>query len=227
MIGIIFMSDPIVVAKVAEGLIPKIQELSALFLNPGVEELGLWLRDRIRIYRLENLAKVLSKANARLMLDQGEIKPIRLKEFLALAEACSMEDEDEMIERWSNLLVSSIQGNPVLPSYIRVLAELTSGQAQVLDLIHQLQADIGVQKNSQYKVFAVEIANVRAKAKFSEEDFWRIVGNLERLNLICRRSPFESMGADLDDFAQPGEDYFGTTGFAEDFLAAVARPAQP
>lgn len=218
--------DVIGIRKAMEAVTQPLRDLLSLFLNPAVAEAGLWLRDRVHIERQRNLQKVLSKAKVKLDLASIEIKPLPIREFLPLADACSLEDEDDMIERWSNLLVGGVCRNPLLPSYVRLLSELTPEQARVLDSVQALQTDIGIQQRPGYAILAVEMETLQTLCKLPQDTFGRIVSKLERLNLLRRRYPQETFTHSVYEFSGDDPYFVGTTEFADDFLVTCNRHQQ-
>jgi hypothetical protein len=220
-------SDVIGLGKTAEAVeasTREVRELFCLFLKPAVSEIGMWLGDRVYIARERSLGKVLARAKADLDSAGIEIKPVQARVFLPLANACSLEEEEEMITRWSNLLVGAVCGNPLLPSYVHLLSELSPEQARILDSIHTLQTDIGVQKLPEFPVMAVEMGHLRSISKLPQDTFGRIMENLSRLNLIRRRYPEETFTQSVYEFSGYDPYFVGTTEFADDFLIACNRP---
>jgi hypothetical protein len=210
--------------EVAERITQEIRELLSLFLKPAVSETGLWLGDRVHIARERNLQKVLAKAKFELESAGIEIKPVQGRIFIPLADACSLEEDEDMIHRWSNLLIGAVCGNPLLPSYIRLLSELSPEQARLLDSVQTLQTDIGIQKRPEYPVLAVEIEHLRNESKLEADTFERIFTNLLRLNLLRRRHPEETFTGSVYEFSGYDAYFVGTTEFADDFLMTCNRP---
>jgi hypothetical protein len=104
-----------------------------LLIRPGAEQVGGWIGDRLQIARRQNVEKVLAKAKAR--LDADDVTPVTVptKILIPLIEKCSIEDEEDMIDRWANLLAASASGVNVPPSYVQTLADLSPTAARLLD----------------------------------------------------------------------------------------------
>ena len=123
------------IGKVAESVelgTRKVRGLLSLFLKPSITQLGLFGGDWLKSQRETQLAKTLAKAKAKLNAGKLAINPVPLKLLKPIVEDCSLEEDEDMIERWANLLAAAACGDPVLPTYVRLLAELTPNEAQLL-----------------------------------------------------------------------------------------------
>jgi len=218
------VTDIVGIGKAAEPLVQGFRGLLSLFFKPAAVETGLWLGDRVRIVRERNLENVLSKAKKKLDAAGIEINPIATKIFLPLVEAASLEDEEEMIERWANLLAAAASGKSVLPSYIQILSQLSPDEARILDLVQELQRDIRENKNSGSPIFAANIKDVQQTLKLPGDTFRRGSVNLDRLELLKRRFPIPSIIFGGIPPAKHESDLVGTTEFADDILGMCNRP---
>jgi hypothetical protein len=111
-------------------------------LGPLVEAGGL-LRDHVRFRRWKADVKMLEKAQA--FLEDRGIDPSRVpaKILFPLLDYASLEDEaDEvMLDRWAALLANAAAGTErgatVLPSFPRILSELSPEEAATLDKLYR------------------------------------------------------------------------------------------
>jgi hypothetical protein len=110
--------------------------------GPAVE-VGEFLRDQVRFVRGMVQIKMFKRASA--YLDKQGIPPhqVSIKLLFPLLELSSLEDEDddEMIDRWAALLANAAagpdRGAAVLPSFARMLAELSPEEAVILDTLYR------------------------------------------------------------------------------------------
>jgi hypothetical protein len=205
--------------QVATVTIQSIEHALSPFLKPAATEAGEWLADRIRVLRYCNIQNVLMKAKAKLDKANVDPLPISSKILFPLLEAAALEDENDMIDRWANLLATAASENGVLPSFVTILANLSPAEAQVLDWINKLQKEISKVKNPQVSVLAADLLDVRVASKLPQNHFRRIVFNLNRLGLIVRRFPdvtFQGTGVRIIKLEGA---LFGTTEFGDEFLA--------
>lgn len=114
--------------------------LSTLF-GPAVEAIAI-LTDEVRMLRWKRQAKMLARANAH--LDALGLRPtaISLKLLVPLLEYASLEDESDeaMVDRWAALLANAAAGRhgaAMLPSFPRILSELSSEEVVVLDTLYR------------------------------------------------------------------------------------------
>lgn len=101
------------------------------------QSIGIF-NDKLKYWRWENQVNLISKANQK-MEKLGidiPIKQIPLKLGLPLIEAASLEDDNELQELWANLLVNSSTEFSLERSYISVLEQLSSVEAQILVSIY-------------------------------------------------------------------------------------------
>jgi hypothetical protein len=152
-------------------------------LGPVVEG-GEMLRDRVRSRRWKAEVKMLEKARA--FLDDRGIDPSRVpvKILFPLLEYASLEDEEDeiMLGRWAALLANAAAGTErgatVLPSFPRILSELSPEEAVILDKLYSGPDPERVP--SMYHLFADDPRLDRAEDPlFNTRCF-----NLDRLGLL-------------------------------------------
>lgn len=148
---------------------------------PSLEEGGGIIADTVAYWRFKNKVNLVLKAKA--FLEAKGIEPKRLlpKVVAPLLEAGSLEEESDMQERWAALLASAATDpDRVPPAFPRILAELSSIEAKILewmtDRVHQQVGWVATFE---------EIHDVHHLATWEYEV---LMGNLVRLNL-CRPSP--------------------------------------
>jgi hypothetical protein len=158
-------------------------------LGPLVE-VGDLARDQIRYIRWKVQVKMFKRANE--FLDENGIptQQVSMKLLLPLVELSSLEDEDddEMVDRWAALLANAAagpnRGATVLPSFPRILAELSPQEAAILDVLYQPPDPDRVPE--MYHLYPDDPRFDRANdPMFNTRCF-----NLERLGLL--RAPWEN-----------------------------------
>jgi uncharacterized Zn finger protein len=110
-------------------------------IRPFTEARGL-KADQIRLQREDVAIQIAQKARERLA-SKSEVKPVPLKVLIPPLEKGSLEEpnDGEMIERWSALLASAAEGEPVEPRLVSILGELSGRQAKFLRDLALLRVD--------------------------------------------------------------------------------------
>jgi len=151
-------------------------------IAPGLEQGGGIIGDTVAYWRFKNKVNLVLKAKA--FLETKGIEPKRLlPEVVApLLEAGSLEAENDMKDRWAALLASAAaEPSSVPPAFPRILSELSSTEAQILEwMANRAHFQMGWVATFQ------EIFN-KHFLYGAEEQYEVLMGNLVRLNL-CRPS---------------------------------------
>jgi Abortive infection alpha/Protein of unknown function (DUF2806) len=104
--------------------------------GPAVEEVGLMIGDRVKVYRIKNLIATTQKTR-RILEDAGLLPnavPSRL--LLPIMDTCSVEDNEDLQQRWAGLLASASQeSDSFSPSFVETLKQLTPREAKLLDRV--------------------------------------------------------------------------------------------
>jgi hypothetical protein len=106
--------------------------------GPAGDELGLWLRDKVRDYRARNTTRTVSSAQRMLSDGRKQVREVPLRTLLPLLDGASIEDSAELAELWAALLANAADANakgipPIFPS---ILQQLTPFDATVLNRIN-------------------------------------------------------------------------------------------
>lgn len=107
-------------------------------VRPWSEARGL-KADLIRLQREEVALKIAQRAAHRIGVENAAIEPIPLKVLVPLLEHGSNEriDDDYMIDRWAELLVSATEQGSISPRFVSLLSELNGRQAELLTNLYQ------------------------------------------------------------------------------------------
>ncbi|CAN5395377.1 hypothetical protein BH09BAC1_BH09BAC1_28440 [soil metagenome] len=103
---------------------------------PALEEVGLMLRDQVRQWRLNNILRIITKAQGKLIFENGELQiKAHPRVILSIIENGSLNDDDEIQELWAGLFVSSCtkdgQDDENL-IFVDLLKQLTAIEAKIL-----------------------------------------------------------------------------------------------
>jgi vacuolar-type H+-ATPase subunit H len=189
------------------------RELIYEFLSPVAKESGRYIADKIRVVRIANITKMLNKAKKKLDAQSVPISPIALKIFVPILEGCSLEEEDGMIEKWANLLSAAASSARVLPSYIRILADLTPQEARILDKTFD-----------QSSMEPMKVGDLHTVDSLTDEQFLNAILNLQRLELLAMKFKETTFLAGGVPVATKDTDLIGLTLFGRRFAQVVCRP---
>ena len=154
------------------------KEYLDLLVAPGLEQGGGIIADTVAYWRFKNKVNLVLKAKQ--FLEEKGIEPKReLPKVVApLLEAGSLEEENDMKDRWAALLASAAADpTKVPPAFPRILSDLSSTEARILEwMTDRVHREIGWVATGQ------EIRDVH---RLSTSEYEVLMGNLVRLNL-CR-----------------------------------------
>lgn len=87
-------------------------------VNPSVEELGLLIKDRISFWRFSNQVKILNKAKNICEKNNISIKSISPKILCPYLENASLEEDEELQDKWAALLVNMVDSNENVQNHV-------------------------------------------------------------------------------------------------------------
>jgi len=124
----------------------------------SLEEAGLLFGDKIRVRRLTNQIKIFSQAKKIAEDNNISIKQINLKTLVPLLEFSSLEEDETLQLKWSNLIVNFSDKNQIYESSIFpfILNQLSSNEAIKLENIKNV-IEISSKK---IELTDIEISNV-------------------------------------------------------------------
>jgi hypothetical protein len=158
-------------------------------LGPAVEEVGFFLEDKVRLYRLKNQIRILAKAQEMLVSAGINPKAIPLRTLLPLLDGASLEDDIELSLKWAGLLASAAsgEGKENHPAFPHILGQLSPLDARIIE---RLDICGGELSHAKFK------AETRQELSISEEEYSYSFRNLFRLGLcvsVMRKSTLEEV----------------------------------
>lgn len=186
--------------KAAAEVVKSVTDLLKPFTDPALGELGEYVADKIRYLRVRNAIKVLSRAEELLHSIGIEPRPVAPRILVAVLEGAGLEEEDELVERWSLLLATAGAGTVVPPAFPSMLRELRGVEAKVLEVLGTAEDPVPGSMSP-----GLLGGDVRERVGIDQRDFALSTANLLRLGLIVKTStlvggPVE-MGYDHDGYA--------------------------
>ena len=163
-------------AKIAEKFLGKL-------VDPALKESGGILGDNVRFWRFKNQINLTIKAKE--FLEKKGINPQKIlpKTLLPILENGSLEDNEDLRDRWSALLAHAADPSSevtIRPSFPEILKQLSPLEVTILDNFYEgykdkskeEQKNIGIDKNKALQIFEI-----------SSDEYNILVENLFRLGL--------------------------------------------
>jgi len=125
-------------AEAAKDLIQKV-------IVPPLEEVGSLFADQIKLFRFKNQVGIILKAEEYLRKKNIKTKKVSLKVLAPFLEDCSLEEDEDLKEKWAALLVNIVkEDSPIDNSlYSIILSQLSPKDARVFEYIFQLSTRKG------------------------------------------------------------------------------------
>lgn len=185
--------------------------ISKYIAGPLEQGMGIF-EDRLRYLRWESQLRLMRRAEETLK-HLGMTTPTRavpLKIAIPLLQAASIEEDDQLQDRWVNLLVNAANegsGVEISRSYIAILEQLTPIEAQILDVIYALPFE-EIQHDGACTRDLPRSARTRTEEERKKEQTFEIcnevklaLGNLERVG--CIRIPATWGGGESFHWVNP------------------------
>lgn len=104
---------------------------------PPIEELGLLVRDQISYWRFNNQIKILNKAKSICEKNKINVKAIPPKLLCPYLENASLEDDDELQDKWAILLVNMVDSQQNIQNHVfpYILSQLSKDEFNLLESV--------------------------------------------------------------------------------------------
>lgn len=106
-------------------------------ITPPLEQVGGLLADKVKSWRLNNQIAIVIKAE-NLLKERGvKTKKVSLKVMAPLLEECSLEDDENLQQKWAALLANTVSENSTVKTnlFTSTLKEMTAEDAEVFQVI--------------------------------------------------------------------------------------------
>jgi len=123
--------------EVIKAAIKGVSSFLELVFKPGLEELGYLMKDEVRYWRLNNILRMLNKAQGKLDFDGKELNlTANARVGLNIMECCSEVDNEELQDLWAGLFASSCTPDGKDDSnmnFVDLLRRMSSVEAKIID----------------------------------------------------------------------------------------------
>lgn len=125
-------------AQLASGAIAELQNIVGRLLGPASTELGGLVGDQVKAWRAARALKLLRKVEGKIEEAGYHNVCVSPKFLTPWIDAASLESDDDLCERWANLLAHAADpdGEDETVGYITVLRELAPRDASLLDAVY-------------------------------------------------------------------------------------------
>jgi hypothetical protein len=174
-----------------------LDKITPEFVRHGVGILG----DNVRSWRIQNQFGILQKTKKKVEDSGLKMSQIKLKELCCLIDYSSLEEDENMQEKWSNMLSNAITRKYSLKLvYIELLKQISNEDLKLLYCIKNLIEKDEEQKQNPSTIDGLDIDKITVKkfrtyttidqikkgssniGDFTDIDI--MIDNLERLNII-------------------------------------------
>ncbi len=142
----------------------------SMVCKPASEELGLWIGDKVRMWRLKNVISIIEKTQNKFTFENNKLQ-IHPKILGIVFDKGSWEDDSYIQEYWSSLLNSSFSENPSTENslYFNILSQLSKTEVLLIDYFCRMSK---IDFDNPFKIKVTEKGIIIAAL-----DFYTIVGN--------------------------------------------------
>lgn len=174
-------------------IIDKTEKFLNTIFGSAAKEIGELIADRVRYRRLKNQIKIFNKTRMLLEENNLEARELNLKTLVPLIENSSLEEDDLLSDKWSNLIANMVSTpeDGLEPKLVKTLSNLSSIEAKVLDKSYDLFFDERKNKWDSYQKglfkdrYSNEDAIKRDRVFIPYSRIHKIFNMSEELTKIC------------------------------------------
>ena len=198
------------------------KEFLGKLISPTVEEVGLLISDNVKYLRFKNQVKILLKAKKYVEENNISLKEIPIKILVPLLEKASLEDNEQLQDKWANMVVNMVDSesniqNQVFPYILSQLSiqeynELKNISDKEKELTEKIKYWTRVRVlNDDKHSFKPETKKLKEEIdKIEQAGFWLSIEefevvNIARLGLIRQLPP----KLHIEEFQTGGAEYEG------------------
>ncbi|MBR7793451.1 DUF4393 domain-containing protein [Undibacterium sp. FT147W] len=106
-------------------------------VTPPIEELGLLVKDQISYWRFNNQIRILNKAKALCEKNKINIKSLPPKLLCPYLENASLEDDNDLQDKWAALLVNMVDSEQNIQNHVfpYILSQLSKDEFDLLESV--------------------------------------------------------------------------------------------
>ncbi|WP_332023022.1 Abi-alpha family protein [Kaistella sp.] len=199
------MSEVNIKSTTIEKDIELIKDFAEKLIGPTIEEVGLLMSDNIKYYRFKNQLNILTKAKKYVKDKNIDIKHIPIKILVPLLESASLEEDNELQDKWAFMVGNLADSNQNLQNQVfpYLLTQISLNEFQQLqnfsekervyiinrNKLNDISKEHGYYHNDKYKKL-YEIVNKVEQEGFILKGLEEYeYSNLQRLGLLKQLPP--------------------------------------
>jgi hypothetical protein len=197
-------------------LLEPVKDVMRRLLGPAATEIGLAWGDSFRVWRLKRVVRLLEEVE-HLAADNGvQLKPVAPRLLFPILEAASLQDDEELYNRWIALLTNfaSDHDSSLLPSFPETLRQLTPEEARFLDKAYDDVEDAHRETPPRLERISGELLKSTSQV---------MMDDLERLQLVTRNSVLVT-GGDEGINIFPAGNHLHLSELGKAFIRACRAP---
>ena len=161
-------------------------------LSPAIEEVGGILKDQVSSFRFNNQVRMLVNAKAKCEKNGISPKAISFKLLVPLIEYSGLEEDDELLDKWANLLSNMADSEQNIQNHVfpYILSQLSTNEFSVINAVYdtKIKQDIAIREDikvynsemvskiieHQTRINGVdnELSELTSKGKNGSQEFW-------------------------------------------------------
>lgn len=147
-----------------------------------IKDTGGILNDQIRQWRLLNALRLVKNTQKKIEEKGYPIKQVSLKVISPLLENASLEESQNIKQKWEDLLANvSTKKKKVTPNFVEMLKELSPQEVAILDLLYDPVKEKNYSERREVQFDKNKVAN---HFNLQEEEIDLIIENMYRLNIL-------------------------------------------
>ncbi len=141
------------------------KDFAGKLVLPPIEELGLLVKDQISYWRFSNQVKILNKAKSICENNNVSVKSIPPKLLCPYLENASLEDDDNLQDKWATLLVNMVDSKQNIQNHVfpYILSQLSKDEFGLLE-------SVLTEKKNRVSELQVELSNFLENEEGIESD---------------------------------------------------------
>jgi len=113
-------------------------------IGPSIDEIGLLFADNLKLIRFKNQVRMLLKAREYVDMKGIKIKEVPIKLLVPLLEGASLEDDENLQDKWTNMLINMVDSEANFQNHIfpYILSQVSINEFEALkSLMTEEEAD--------------------------------------------------------------------------------------
>ncbi len=158
------------------------KEFIEKLIMPSIEETGLLFKDHLTMWRFKNQVKMLNRANEYCIKHNINPKKISLKLLCPLLEYSSLEDDDDLQDKWSILISNLIDSEQNIENNIfpYILSQLSKDEFFSLEKVYNNKVSRFFKQNLELENYFAEKENNELKIKHEIQSVEQLIIKLEK-----------------------------------------------